>query len=457
MGMMKFKNRKLNPAASIALGFLGVILVGTFLLCLPFSSASGQWVPFLNSLFTSTSSVCVTGLIVVDTSIYFSLFGQIVIMLLIQIGGLGFIALTSFVLLMFGKKLSYGNRVAIQESFNKENNQGVVKFLRNIVIFVFSTELLGFLLLLPSMISLYGAGYGIFRALFLSVSAFCNAGFNVTDSHTMEFQSISGYAQKALILLPVMFLIVIGGIGYTVVFDISNKFTKNRKKMSFHTKLVLSITAFLILVPALLFGIFEWNNPGTIGTFSTWDKIVNCLFQSITPRTAGFATFDMAQLTPQSKILTDVLMFIGGSPASTAGGIKTTTIFVTLLAVFRRSNSKGDVSFFKKQIPNKLIRKSTRITIVALFIIFISTFLIVICEGGAVSQSAAIFEVISAISTVGLSLGITPYLCTLSKLIIVLVMFIGRVGAVTLSVAFVGKMKSVNDEIEYPDSKIIIG
>ncbi len=458
MSMIKrFKNKKINAATSIVLGFLGVILVGTFLLCLPFSSASGHWIPFINALFTSTSAVCVTGLIVVDTSIYFSLFGQIVIMLLIQIGGLGFIALTSLVFLIFGKKLSYGNRVAIQESFNKDNNQGVVSFLRKIIIFVFVMEFVGFVALLPSMIHLYGGGYGIFRALFLSISAFCNAGFNVTDSHTLEFQSIASYSQNSLILIPIMLLIVIGGIGFAVAFDIGNKFTKHRRKMSFHSKLVLSITAFLIFVPALLFGIFEWNNPGTIGSFNTWDKIVNCLFQSITPRTAGFATYDMSLLKPQSRMLTDVLMLIGGSPASTAGGIKTTTLFVALLAIFRRSNSKGDVVFMKKQIPNKLIRKSTRIVNLALLITFVSTFLIVIIEGGSVTIGAAMFEVISALSTVGLSLGITPGLALLSKLLLILLMFVGRVGAITLLVAFVGKMKSINEEIEYPDSKIMIG
>ena len=294
-------------------------------------------------------------------------------------------------------------------------------------------------------------------ALFLSISAFCNAGFNVTDSHTLEFQSIASYSQNSLILIPIMLLIVIGGIGFAVAFDIGNKFTKHRRKMSFHSKLVLSITAFLIFVPALLFGIFEWNNPGTIGSFNTWDKIVNCLFQSITPRTAGFATYDMSLLKPQSRMLTDVLMLIGGSPASTAGGIKTTTLFVALLAIFRRSNSKGDVVFMKKQIPNKLIRKSTRIVNLALLITFVSTFLIVIIEGGSVTIGAAMFEVISALSTVGLSLGITPGLALLSKLLLILLMFVGRVGAITLLVAFVGKMKSINEEIEYPDSKIMIG
>ena len=455
--MKKGIRKKLTPATTIVLGFLTVILIGTFFLCLPISSANHKWLSFIDSFFTSTSAVCVTGLTVVDTSIYFSLFGQIVIMILIQIGGLGFITLTSMIFLLLGKKLTYGNRVAIQESYSQENNQGIVKFLKRIIIFVFSAELIGFIALAPSMIIRYGWGNGIFRALFLSVSAFCNAGFNVTNNTTQEFQSISAYSQNSLILIPIMLLIVVGGIGFVVVFDIGNKFTRHRKKMSFHSKLVLCITGVLIFAPAILFAIFEWNNPATIGNLGVWDKIVNSLFQSVTPRTAGFATFDMARLSPQSKILTDVLMLIGGSPVSTAGGIKTTTLFIALLAVFKRSNSKGDVVFMKKQVSNKLIRKSMRIISIALILTFTCTFLILICEGGAFGIDQVIFEVISALSTVGLSLGITPLLGIVSKLLLILLMFVGRVGALTLSVAFVGKQKPLNEDIEYPDSKIIIG
>lgn len=306
------------------------------------------------------------------------------------------------------------------------------------------------------MIKVFGIGNGIFNSLFLSISAFCNAGFDNIGTQSTQFQNLSVFAQNSLILLPIMFLIVIGGIGFIVLFDVGTRFSKDKKRISTHSKLVLIVTLFLIFGGAFIFAILEWNNPLTIGNMNVWDKIVNSFFQSITPRTAGFTTFDQSKLTEASKILTDVLMFIGGSPASTAGGIKTTTFFILILAIFKNTNSKGDLIFRKKRISSKVIQKSLRVFCMAIFLIITSTFLISIFESN-IDKSAIIYEVISAISTVGLTQGITPFLTSASKIILIFLMFVGRVGAITLTVAFGSKISNINDDIEYPDSKIIVG
>ncbi len=456
VSMMQKRKIRINPAGKIVLGFLSVILIGTFLLCLPISSKDGQWFFFVDSLFTSTSAVCVTGLITVDTAVHFTVFGQIVIMILIQIGGLGFITLTSLIFLILGKKITYQNRITIQESLNQDKNQGIVKMVKNIVILVFCIEFVGFLCLLPSMVNLFGWSKGIFSSLFLSVSAFCNAGFDILGTQQTAFASLAPFAQNSLILLPIMLLIVIGGIGFVVLFDIGNKF-KQKKKMSFHSKIVIYVTLILIFGGAVMFAILEWNNPNTIGNMNVWDKIVNSFFQSITPRTAGFASFDQSKLTPESLILTDILMFIGGSPASTAGGIKTTTLFILFVAMFKNSTNKGDYVFCKRQITGKLVQKALKVFCLSLLLIIVATACICLVEGNNILVGSILYEVISAISTVGLTVGITPSLNVVSKLILTFLMFVGRVGAVTLTVMFASKVKMANDEIEYPDSKIIVG
>ena len=362
------KKRIINAPLQIAISFFVLILIGALLLCTPLANNNGKWLGFIDGLFTSTSAVCVTGLVVVDTALNFTIFGQIVLLFLIQVGGLGFITISAMFILMAGKRLSYKSRVAIQESLNKDDNQGVVLLIKKIAIIVFSVEFVGFVLLLPSMCIEYG-GAGIFKALFLSVSAFCNAGFDVCGATGIEFQSLAPFAQNVFILLPIMFLIVAGGIGYAVILETVGKFNKKtRKAFTFHTRVVLTITTLLIIAGAGLFALFEWNNPNTIGNMPTFQKIMNCLFQSITPRTAGFSTFDQANLTSSSRVVTDILMFIGGSPTSIAGGVKTTTIYVLLVAAFKNTTANGDVIVRKKCIPNRVIRKCLKIVFSAIIL-----------------------------------------------------------------------------------------
>lgn len=448
-----YKKRKFNPAIHIVLGFLGVILIGTFLLSLPISNTSGQWFNVVDSFLTSTSAVCVTGLTVVDVAMQFTLFGQIILLLLIQIGGLGFVTLTTLVFLILGKKITFESRLTIKESLNQDGVQGVVKFVKRTIIFIFIVEFIGFICLLPSFISLYGWGPGIFKSLFISVSAFCNAGFDNLGLGAVAFEGLSAFAQNALVLLPIMLLIIIGGIGFLVLFDLPNLF--KGKKLNFHTKVVLCVTCILIFGGAILFAVFEWNNINTIGQMSVWQKILNSLFFSISPRTAGFSTVNISNLTPASLVLTQVLMFIGGSPASTAGGIKTTTIFVLLIVLIKNANAKGDVVFRNKRITQRAISKVLKLLSLMISFVVISTLLI--CAIESLSIDIVLFEVISAMATVGLSLGLTPILGVASKLILCVLMFAGRVGALTITLAISGNDGGLEQEIEYPDAKLVVG
>lgn len=458
---MKYKKARLNAPLKVIVSFLAVILVGSLLLSLPIASKDGHWFSYIDALFTSTSSVCVTGLIVVDTAVHFSLFGQIVIMLLIQIGGIGFISLSALFLLAAGKRLGYKNRVMLQETLNQDTSQGVVSLIKKIAMIVFIIEACGFVCLLPSMVISYGWLDGIFKALFLSISAFCNAGFDVLGTVGMEFSNLAPFARAAYVLLPIMFLIVLGGIGYATIVEIASKFKKEnaKKRLTFQTKIILGMTGFLILGGTILFAIFEWNNPETIGNMSVFDKIINCLFQSITPRTAGFATFDQANLTSSSRVITDILMFIGGSPGSIAGGVKTTTIFVLFVAAFRSAGEKGDIILNRKSIKNQTILKALRIVFLSIILAVFATITICLIEKGnpAASSSTVIFEVLSAISTVGLTLGLTPTLTIASKIILIVLMFVGRVGTITIAFAVHRSSPDANGAIEYEDSQLSVG
>ena len=447
------KKKKLNPALQIVLGFLTVILIGAFLLSLPISNINGDWFNFVDSFFTSTSAVCVTGLTVVDIMMQFTLFGQIVLLVLIQIGGLGFITLTTLLFLIIGKKITLKDRLAIKESLNQDDTAGVVKLVKKIVIFVFITEFIGALCLLPSFVNVYGWGQGIFKSIFVAISAFCNAGFDNLGTGGTSFASLGAFANDVFVLLPIMLLIIIGGLGFFVLFDLPNIFKK--KKLAFHTKVVLIATSILIFGGAILFAIFEWNNPSTLGNLPFGQKIIHCLFYSITPRTAGFSIGNLADLSSSSLILTNILMFIGGSPASTAGGIKTTTFFVLLLLLFKKQNNNGSIVIKNKTISQKLINKAFKIFGLALAIIITST--MVICAIENLAFDVVLFEVISAISTVGLSINLTPLLCAVSKIIIAILMFAGRVGTLTLTIAISGNSSTSTQEIEYPDSKLVIG
>lgn len=451
---LKHKSFHITPAMIILLGFAGIILFGAFLLCLPIANTAGRWIPFVDALFTATTSVCVTGLMVFDISMELNLFGQIVVMLLVQIGGLGFVSMASFVFLLLRKKINYSARLTLQESLNKDDTQGVVELIIKVLIITLICEGVGFLLLTPSMIIFTGSvGSGIFKALFLAVTAFCNAGIDPFGTLTPEFSNLACCIDKSWILIPVMLLIIAGGIGFLVILDI---FDKNRKpkKINLHTRVVLIFTASLILIGAIIVMICEWNNKATIGNLSVWDKIVNSFFQSVTTRTAGFATFDQSAMNQITIIVTEILMFIGGSPASFAGGIKTTTLFVLLLMLFRSTTANGDLIYRNKKITHQTINKSFRIVLLGVGFVFIGSILLYVLEGMQYSYGTVFFESISALSTAGLSFGITPYVSLGSKIVLIMLMYVGRIGVLTIPLTF--KIKEYHS-VDYIEAKIVVG
>ncbi len=449
--MEKTKKRwNVSPSLKILIGFLGVILIGSLLLCLPWSNRDGQWLNYVDALFTSTSAVCVTGLIVVDTAINFSLFGQIVIMLLIQIGGLGIVAITTLIALVMGKKINLSSRLTLQESLNKDTIEGVVSALKKILIITLSIEGVGALLLMYSTINITGSvGYGIFAAIFMSISAFCNAGFDVLGMTAGEFASLTPFASNILLLLPLAMLIILGGIGFVVLF---NAFKSCKGKQ--HIKAVIIMTVTLLLGGTIAFLVLEWSNPATLGGMTTIEKIFNAFFQSTTLRTAGFATIDQAGLTTGGQIISIMFMFIGGSPNSTAGGLKTTTLMIILIFLFTRANEKGDIVLGQRRISGRIIRKAIKIFMAQLLALIIAVIVVSIIDSG-IGINAILFECVSAIGTVGLTMGITPVLSIGSRLILCMLMFVGRVGLLTIGLAV--SASSTTHEIEYQNTDIIVG
>ncbi|MDE6565832.1 MAG: Trk family potassium uptake protein, partial [Clostridia bacterium] len=419
MAEEKKKFKILTPVRVIAIGFALIIFVGAFFLCLPIAHNDGQWFSFMDALFTSTSAVCVTGLIVVDTATHFNLFGQMVILLLIQIGGLGVMTATTLLFLMMRKRITLKNRLMLQEALSEDRLQGIVKSIKLILILTFSIELVGALILMCSFIPAYG-GYGVWVSIFISVSAFCNAGFDILGVvGGKEFGSLTAFAENAFVCLPVMALIVIGGIGFMVLIDMGDRVAKKKKRLLPHTKMVLVITAILIVFGWAAFMATEWN--GVLKDMSVGGKILSALFQSVTPRTAGFETVSQGALTPVSYMLTLILMFIGASPSSTGGGVKTTTLAVLMLTGIRTLQGERDINLGRTKINPNLIKRAITIIMLAMMIIMLNTILILIFEGNnhntAANVENILFEVTSAFATVGLTMGITSKLCVASKLL----------------------------------------
>lgn len=448
-----------TPARATTLGFLAVILIGAFLLSLPISHNDGEWFGFTDSLFTATSCVCVTGLVVVDTAIEFTLFGQIVILLLIQIGGLGFMTLATVMFIVFGKKINLQSRIYMQESVSEDNLKGVVRLAQKIVIYTLAFEAMGAFVLSFQFAKDFGVGEGIFKAIFMSVSAFCNAGFDVLGANYGAFSSLAHYQNNPLVLLTLGVLIIMGGLGFAVITDIISRKKSNRLRA--HSKAVLLMTSILIVLGTVMFLGFEYNNPKTIGNMSFGNKLLNALFQAITPRTAGFQVLNQADLTVSGATLTMVLMFIGASPASTGGGIKTTTFLIMIAYLWSNLRGEKELVLNKKQITTAQLKKAIAIIITAVLVIVGSVMVISIAEGVNGNKYAGfekiLFESISAFATVGLSMGITPTLSVVSKLMLCLVMLIGRTGPITMGFALVKKVNKTQVNIKYPNSDIMVG
>lgn len=452
--MSEKKNRiRVSPSIKILLGFMMVILLGAFFISLPISNKSGEWLNFIDAFLTSTSSVCVTGLLTVDMGATFTLFGQIVILVLIQIGGLGIVAVTSLIFLILGKKIKFSNRVALKESLNRDSIQGVVKFIKKVIWLTLMIEFVGTLALLFSTINYTGSFWrGLFVAIFLSASSFCNAGIDILGSENSQFLSYSPYASDVLMLLPIMLLTVIGGIGFVVMIDGIKSVRTNQ-----HARVVLCTTLVLILGSGILFLIFEWNNPETIGNMSVGDKILNAFFQSVSTRSGGASTFSQSAMTTGSILLTMFLMFIGGSPTSTAGGIKTTTFFILCLFLFKSPRNNGDIVYRDRKISANIISKAFKIVLYTIGILLISVVIISLIEGDKFSTISILFECVSAITTAGLNIGLTPLLAPASKIVVSLLMYVGRVGITTIALAISSKHTQVDYQVEYINTDIIVG
>lgn len=441
----RFENNVMNPPRILALGFGGLILLGAFLLNLPIASQDGQSIGFINSFFTAASSVCVTGLVVVNTAYHWTLFGQIVIITLIQMGGLGFMTLATIVALVMGKKISLKERLVIKEQLNQETMSGLVRLTKYVILATFIIEGLGALLLATRFIPEYGIKTGIWYSVFHAISAFCNAGFDILGD------SIAPYVGDAVINLTICGLIILGGLGFTVYIDIFRN--KIFRRFHLHTKLVLLITAFLLIAGAVIFYLLEMNNPGTLANLSFSERVLASFFQSTVPRTAGFYSVNMGSLYDTSVFLLIILMFIGGSPGSTAGGIKTTTFGALVLTTMSVIRGDKDVVVFKKRLSYDVINKAIAIIMVELLIVIGVSFILTITESAGFLD--LLFETTSAIATVGLTTGITPDLSDFGKVLLSVTMYIGRVGPLTMAFAFSRKHKHLN--FKYSEGNIIVG
>lgn len=455
---MKLKEKILNlpPPIILVFGFGTIIFVGSILLCLPISSISGQSVGYLDSLFTSTSAVCVTGLAVFDPGSTLSPFGQVVLVTLIQLGGIGFMTTTSFIFMVVGKRITLRDRLLISDSFNDTQLQGVVRLTRNVLFVTAITEGIAIPLLAIRFVPMYGVGQGLFYSVFHSISAFCNAGFDVFGQNS----SLIPFAGDVLINVVTMGLIITGGLGFFVVLQLTQGVRKkHRKPLSFHAKVVLVMTALLISLGFVMFLAAESSNPKTLGAANVpvSQKILGALFQSVTTRTAGFSTIPQSDMLPISKVFTTGLMFIGASPASTGGGIKTTTFAVLLLSVFSTVLGREDIEIGGRTINRKLVLRAVAVCALALALVMGVTAMLAVIEHGRISFSDIAFEITSAFGTVGLSTGITPTLSSFSKVLIIIVMYCGRVGVFTFTIALSLKLARPKANIHYPEEKLLIG
>ena len=437
--------KKLSSAQVISLGFALVILLGSLLLTLPFATQDGRGATFLDGLFTATSAVCVTGLILHDTATYWTEFGQFIIILLIQIGGLGVVTVAGAVAVLSGRRIGLMQRSTMQEAIAAPSVGGVVRLTNFILKAVFTVELIGALLLLPGFWKEFGFLRGLWYAVFHSISAFCNAGFDLMGVKA-PFSSLMSYAGSPVVNITIMALIVVGGIGFLTWDDIRTN-RHHLRKYRMQSKVILTVTALLIILPAVYFFFFEFGRE-PLGR-----RILLSLFQSVTPRTAGFNTADLNAMSETGQTLMTILMLIGGSPGSTAGGMKTTTVAVLLaasIAVFRR---RENAHFYGRRVPDEAVRNAATILMMYLVLFLLGSLAISRMEG--LPMVDCLFETASAIGTVGLTLGITPMLSWVSQLILILLMFFGRVGGLTLIFAAMAGMQKSRAKL--PQERITVG
>lgn len=444
----------MTVSRTICLGFLTIITIGTILLILPWATTEPGFSHPITALFTATSAVCVTGLIVEDTGTYYTGFGQFIILLLIQLGGLGYMTATTFLLLLLGRKFRLREKLAIQQSLDRPGMAGVLQLVKSIIAATLIIEISAIFLMMLVFSRDYGQSYGLWLSIFHSVSAFNNAGFSLFSDSLVQ------YVRAPIINLVITLLIILGGIGYQVMMEsfywLRDRLARRseRSVFSLHFKIVTSTTIFLLLFGTIAFLLVEINNPNTLGHFNFGDKLMAAWFQSVTTRTAGFNSIDIGKMTHAGLFLTIVLMFIGASPGSTGGGLKTTTFRVLLNTAQTILQGRQQVLSYQRQIPIELIFKAVGVLMAYTLTTIAGTIIICICNPELPAMDI-FFEVVSAIATVGLSTGITASFSPLAKLVLVVIMYVGRVGVLLLMTAMLGDPKPTT--VRYPEEELLVG
>lgn len=450
---VKQKGKGFQHAESIlALGFLAVILLGTVLLTLPAASRSGKGIGLFDSLFTATSAVCVTGLVAVDTGTTFSLFGQIVLLVLIQVGGLGFMVFATMIMVALGRKISIRGRMLIRESMNGTSLSDLGRLTWLYLLLSLAIETVGTVLLSIRLVPLLGWKHGIWMALFHAVSAFCNAGFDLFGNYA----SLTAFSGDPLVLLTVAVLIILGGLGFAVILET----LRNRqgfRSLTLHTRIVLLTTLGLVLTGTVFYWLAERTNAETLAGRGEGEKILNAFFQSVTMRTAGFNSFDLSRFRDGSKLFSSVLMMIGASPASTGGGIKTTTFAALVLLMLSVVRGENEVNIARRRLSADIARRALAVAVLFLTTLVTGTLIITFIENGRFSLADILFEASSAMGTVGVSAIGTPNLHPASRAVLLPMMFLGRVGPLTLAFAVAKRQGGIKSLSRYPEERIMIG
>ena len=443
-----------RPERLLALGFLLLILLGTALLALPVSGREGRAIGWFDSLFTATSAVCVTGLTAVDTAASFSLFGQIVLLLLIQVGGLGFMVFATLIMSMLGHRVSLRERLLIRESMNASSLADLSRLVRANAALAFAIEGAGAALLSFRFIPLYGPARGIWFSVFHAVSAFCNAGFDLFG----RFSSLTGFAGDPLVLLTVSLLIILGGLGFSVILEIPRRRGSTRG-LTLNARIALWSTGLLLALGTAFFAAVEWQNPATLaaGGADGPQRLLSAFFQSATLRTAGFNSVDLAGLTDGTKLFSCLLMLIGACPASTGGGVKTTTAAAAVLLVISVVRGQEDVNLGGRRLPGDVTKRALAVCAIALSMVFAGTLLIALMEGGRYSLADILFETTSAVATVGVSAIGSSHLTVGSRIVLIPLMFLGRVGPLTLATALAKGQGSAKTHVKFPEESVMIG
>ena len=450
---VKQKGKGFQHAESIlALGFLAVILLGTVLLALPAASRSGKGIGLFDSLFTATSAVCVTGLVAVDTGTTFSVFGQIVLLVLIQVGGLGFMVFATMIMVALGRKISIRGRMLIRESMNGASLSDLGRLTWLYLLLSIAIETVGTVLLSIRLVPLLGWKHGIWMALFHSVSAFCNAGFDLFGNYA----SLTAFSGDPLVLLTVAVLIILGGLGFAVILET----LRNRqgfRSLTLHTRIVLLTTLGLVLTGTVFYWLAERSNAETLAGFGEGEKILNAFFQSVTMRTAGFNSFDLSRFRDGSKLFSSVLMMIGASPASTGGGIKTTTFAALVLLMLSVVRGENEVNVARRRLSTDIARRALAVAVLFLTTLVTGTLIISFIENGRFPLADILFEASSAMGTVGVSAIGTPNLHPASRAVLLPMMFLGRVGPLTLAFAVAKRQGRIKTLSKHPEERIMIG